>query len=66
MSEAIDVNKTSESKECNINHYCYFSNNGFKFQPNVCNRRHDLLAMSMNLGDTAILNIKGFYYHCIR
>ena len=29
VSEGIDVNKTSESKECNICHYWYFLNEGF-------------------------------------
>ena len=28
------------------------------FQPNVCNRCHDLLMISINLTDIAILNIK--------
>ena len=41
--EGIDVNKTNESKEFNICHFCYFLNKGFKFQPNVFNRCHDLL-----------------------
>ena len=59
VTEGIDVNKTTESKECNICHYWYFLNKGFKFQPNVCNRYHDLLIMSMNISDIAILNIKG-------
>ena len=31
-SEGIDVYKTSASKECNICHYWYFLNKGFKFQ----------------------------------
>ena len=35
VSEEIDVNKTSESKECDICHYFYFLDKGFKFQPNV-------------------------------
>ena len=30
----------------------------------VCNRCHDLLMMSMNLSDIAILNIKGSNYCC--
>ena len=42
-----------------------FLNYSSKFQPNVCNRRHDLLMLSMNLGDIAVLNIKGSDYHCI-
>ena len=35
-SEGIDVNKRSESKECNICHDWYFLNKGSKFQPNLC------------------------------
>ena len=38
VSEGIDVNKTSASKECDVCHYWYFLNYIFKFQPNVCNR----------------------------
>ena len=37
----------------------------FQFQPNVCNRCHDLLMMYMNLGDIAVLNIKGSNYSFI-
>ena len=65
VSEGIDVNKTSASKECDVCHYWYFLNYSFKFQPNVCNRCHDLLMMSMNLSNIAILNIKGSECHCI-
>ena len=36
-----------------------------KVSTNVCNRRHDLLMMSMNLSDVAILNIKSSDYCCI-
>ena len=32
VSEGIDVNKTSESKEYHIFHYWYFLNKRFKFQ----------------------------------
>ena len=65
VSEGIDVNKTSALKECDICHYWYFLNHSFNYQPNVCNRCHDLLMMSMNLRDIAILNIKGSDYRCI-
>ena len=64
VSEGIGVNKTSTSKECDICHYWYFLNYSFKFQPNVCNRCHDLLMMSINLSDIVILNIKGSDYCC--
>ena len=43
----------------------YFLNYSFKFQPNVCNRYHDLLMISMNLNHIAILNNKDSDYHCI-
>ena len=65
VSEGIDINKTSASKKCVFCHCWYFLDYSFKFQPNVCNRCHDLLVMSVNLGDTAILNIKGSDYRCI-
>ena len=65
FSKEIDVNKTSASKGYDICHYWYFLSNGFNFQRNVCNRSHDLLMISMNLSDTAILNIKGADYCCI-
>ena len=55
ISEGIDFNKTSETKECDIYHFWYFLNRGSKFQPNVCNRCHDLLITSMSLGHIAIL-----------
>ena len=65
VSERIAVNKTSASKECDICQYWFFLNFSFKFQPNACNRCHDLLMMSMNLSDIAILIIKGSDYCCI-
>ena len=65
ISEGIDVNKISTSKECAICHYWYFLNYSFKLEPNVCNRHHDLLMISIKLSDIAILNIKGSDYRCI-
>ena len=65
VSEGIDVKKTSVSKEWDICHYWYFLNYSFKFQPIVCNICHDLLVMSVNLSDIAILNFKGSDYRCI-
>ena len=65
VSEGIDVNKTSKSKECDICHYWYFLNKEFKFQSYVSNRCHDLVMMCMKLSDIAILNIKGAEYCCI-
>ena len=62
VSEGTDVAKASASKECDICHYWYFLHYSFKFQPNVCNRCHDLLMMSINVRGISILNIKGSDY----
>ena len=59
FSEGTNVNKTSELKECGVCHYWYFFNKGFTFQLKCCNKCHDLLLMSINLSNTAILNFNG-------
>ena len=43
FSEEIDINQTTVSKECDMCRYWYPLKYCFKFQPNVCNRCHDLL-----------------------
>ena len=65
VSKEIDVKKASKSKECDVCHYWYFLNKGFKFQANVCNGCHDLLMMSINLSNIAISNINRSGYCCI-
>ena len=62
--EGIDFNKTSESKEFGIYHYCYVGDIGFKFQGALFSECHDVL-MSMSLSDIAILNIHVVGYSCI-
>ena len=37
-SEGIDVNKTSASKECDLSHYWFFKDVGYKSEEYVCNR----------------------------
>ena len=65
VSKGIDVNKTSASKECELCHYWFFKDIGFKFQEHVCNKCHDLLTIAYSLKDIAILNAKGNTYRCI-
>ena len=65
VSEGIDVNKRSESKEYNICLYWYYLDKGFKFQLDVCNGCHDLLMMSMNLSNIGTLDINGTDYRCV-
>ena len=54
----IKQNKTNVSKECNVWHYLYFLNFSFKIQPNACIKCHDLLMMSINLSNIAVLKLK--------
>ena len=37
ISEEIDINKKNASKECDICHYRYFKDIGFKYEPYLCN-----------------------------
>ena len=65
VSEGIDVNKTSTSKECELCHYWFFKDVEFKFEEHVCNKCHDLLMMAHSLKDIAILNEKGATFRSI-
>ena len=65
VSEGIDVNKTSASKECELCHYWFFKDIGFKFEEHVCNGCHDLLTMAHSLKNIAILSAKGATFRCI-
>ena len=65
VSEGIDVNKTSASKEYSLCHYWFFKDIGFKFEELVCNGCHDLLTMAHSLNNIAILSAKGTTFRCL-
>ena len=65
VSEGIDINKTSTSNECELCHYWFFKDIGFKFEEHVCNKCHDLLTMTYSLKNIAILNATGASFRCI-
>ena len=65
VSEGIDVNKTNASKECELCHYCFLKDIGFKFEEHVCNRCHDLLTMAYSLKNISILSAKGTTFRCL-
>ena len=65
VSEGIDVNKTIVSKECELCHYWFFKNAGFKFEEHVCNWCHDLLTMAYFLKNIAILSAKEATFRCL-
>ena len=62
ISERIDVNKTSLLKVCDIWHYWYFEDIGFKHGSYLCNRCHDLMQKAMSFDNIAIIYVKGSAY----
>ena len=65
VSEGIDINKTSASKEWELCHYWFFKDVGFKFEEHVCNGCHDLLTMAHSLKNIMILSSKGATFRCL-
>ena len=65
FSEGVDLNKIGASKECMIFHYWYFLDIGYKYEPHVCNKCHDISMMAYELENIAILNVKGVEYRCV-
>ena len=62
ISEGIDVNKTNLSKKYDICHCWYFKDIGFKYEPYLCNRCHDLMQKAMGFNNIAIVYIKESAY----
>ena len=62
ISEEIDVNKTNLSKECDICHYWYFKDIGFKYELYLCNGCHDLMQKAMSFNNVAIVYVKRSTY----
>ena len=62
ISVGIDVNKINLSNKCDICHYWYFKDTGFKYQPYLSNGCHDLTQKAMDFNNFAIVYIKGSTY----
>ena len=45
--------------------FVFFKDVGFKFEPHVCNKCHDVLMTAYELKNIAILNVKGVDFRCI-
>ena len=65
VSEGIDTTKTSASKKYILCHYWYFKDVGFRFEPHVCNKCHDVLMTVYELKNTTLINVKGVNFRCI-
>ena len=62
ISEGIDNNRTNLSKECDVCHYWYFKDIGFKYEPYLFNGCHDLMQKTMGFKNVAIVYVKGSAY----
>ena len=60
VSEGINVNKTSASKECELCHYWFLKDVGFKFEEHIY-----LLTMAYSLKNIAILSAKVATFRCL-
>ena len=57
ISEGIDINKTNLLKECDIYHYRYCKDVGFKYEKYLCNGCHDLMQKAMSFNNIAIVYV---------
>ena len=62
ISEVIDVNKINLLKECDICHYWYVKDIGFKYERYLCNDCHDLMQKAMSFNNAAIVYVEGSPY----
>ena len=46
-------------------HYWYFKDVGFKLEPHICNKCHDILMAAYELKNTEILSVRGADFRCI-
>ena len=59
ISEGIDQNKSSNSKECSICHYWLFLDINFNYDPYLCNGCNDVTMKAVSFKDVAIIYAKG-------
>ena len=58
ISEEIDINKTSESKECKFCRYWYFLNKNLSYGSYTCDGCYDIVQRSTDFKNIAIVHIK--------
>ena len=49
-------------KECDICHYWYFNDIGFKYEPHLWNGCHDLIQKATIFNNVSIVYVKGSAY----
>ena len=62
LDKGIDVNKTSNSRECWLCHYWYFLDKNFNYQKYYCDGCHDMSMKAISINNLAIVCSKGDAY----
>ena len=55
LSEGINLNKTSNSRECSFCHYYYFLDINFNYQKYLCDGCHDMSMKASGMQNVAIV-----------
>ena len=64
LSRKIDPDKSINSGECIVCHYCFF-NRGIKFQNSICNGCQDFTMSCLDISDMDLITVKGVAYLCL-
>ena len=62
ISEGIDVNMSSKSKEYMLCHYWYFLNNNFSCGPYLCDGCYNIMQKSIKFKNIAIVHVRESTY----
>ena len=65
ISERVDLNKTSASKECKVCNYWFFEDVGFESEEHICNGCHYVLTTGYSFENIFNLGATGGTYRCI-
>ena len=58
ITEGIDLDKTSKSKECMFFDYWYYLNKSFSYGPFTCDGCYNIVQKSIDFKDIAIIYLK--------
>ena len=62
ISEGIDQNKSSSSRECNVCYYWFFIDRNFSYDNYLCNSCSDMMMKAISSKNVAIIYSKGKAY----